>query len=642
MMGDWTGIMRPWVIALLLPLATVGSGEIADAIAAAPRAAPVAPAADLEAARALFEKNLDAIRRHDRDAYLVCYLNADTLARTGPEGPQLGYDSLAKETGEDWPDLFEGLDLQLVPIRPGLVYGTYRYRVRYGAREGSGISERFCVKVGDGRTDRAKPGAGATGDGRTADGGTGGGWKIAVTTAFSALPGTPPPPRALVGATLVDGTGAPPIPDSVVILRGGKIDCAGTRAQCPPPKGIDVLDLKGSWITPGIVDAHVHFSQTGWADGRPDSIDVRDRYPYEDVQAGLRAHPERFLRSYLCSGVTAVFDVGGYSWTWDLRARADADPLAPHVAAAGPLLSTLDFWLNLPAERQFIYLGTEEDARAGVRYLAAQGADAVKVWFIPVADRNFDDMAKAVLAAGDQARASKIPLIVHATGLKEATVALRAGANLLVHSVGDLPVDAEFLRLAKENRTIYCPTLTVLDGYRRLQEAAAAGKAPEVDDPNGCVDPETLAHVAETARLSVKDADPKVAERRRERITTFNRVGPANLKAVRDAGLGIAMGTDAGNPLTLHGPSVYAEMEAMQAAGMTPMEVLVASTRSGALAMHRLEAFGTVEKGKQADLLVVAADPARDIKNLRQIRYVIKGGVVRAQSELHPAAPAAR
>src|SRR2546422_560273 len=80
MMGDSTGIMRPWIIALLLPLATVGSGEIADAIAAAPRAAPVAPAADLEAARALFEKNLDAIRRHDRDAYLACYLNADTLA----------------------------------------------------------------------------------------------------------------------------------------------------------------------------------------------------------------------------------------------------------------------------------------------------------------------------------------------------------------------------------------------------------------------------------------------------------------------------------------------------------------------------------------------------------------------------------
>src|SRR2546426_2047277 len=424
------------VIACLAPRA---------AALAANRVATGTASGDLEAARALFEKNLDAIRRHDRDAYLACYLNADTLARTGPEGPQLGYDSLAKETGEDWPDLFEGLDLALVPIGPGLVYGTYRYRVRYGAREDSGISERFFLKTAEG-------------------------WKIAVTTAFTAPPGTPPPPRALVGATLVDGTGAPPVPDSVVIVRGGTIDCAGTRTQCPPPKGIDVLDLKGLWITPGIVDAHVHFSQTGWADGRPDSIDVRDRYPYEEVQAGLRAHPERFLRSYLCSGVTAVFDVGGYSWTWDLRARAEADPLAPHVAAAGPLLSTLDFWLNLPAERQFIYLGTEEGAPARVRYLASHGAHAGKGWFIPVAERNFDDMTKVVLAAGEEARARKIPLIVHATGLKEATAALRAGANLLVHSVWDVPVDQEFLRLAKENRTIYCPTLTVVDGYRRLRE----------------------------------------------------------------------------------------------------------------------------------------------------------------------------
>jgi len=603
----------------------------ADARAAAPQgkataAAPVkaaAAAGDLDAARALFAKNLDAIRRHDRQAYLACYLHTDTLARTGPEGPQLGYDSFAKENGDDWPDLFEGLDLQLVPIRPGLVYGTYRYRVRYGAREDSGISERLFVKSAGG-----EPGAGGERDA---------GWKIAVTTAFTAPPGTPPPPRALVGATLVDGTGGPPVPDAVVILRGGKIDCAGTRAQCPPPKGVDTLDLKGTWITPGIVDAHVHFSQTGWADGRPDSIDVRDHYSYEEVEAGLRAHPERFLRSYLCSGVTAVFDVGGYPWTWDLRGRADADPLAPHVAAAGPLLSTLDFWLNLPAERQFIYIGTEEDARGGVRYLASHGADAVKVWFIPVAERNFDDMAKAVLAAGEETRARKVPLIVHATGLKEATVALRAGANLLVHSVEDVPVDQEFLRLAKEKRTIYCPTLTVLDGYRRMREAAADKKAPLVDDPNGCVDPDTLAHVAETARLFVKEDDPKAAEKPRERLAALTKQMSANLGAVRDAGITIAMGTDAGNPLTLHGPSVYAEMEAMQAAGMTPMEVLVASTRSGAMAMHRLEEIGTVEKGKRADLLVVGADPTRDIKSLRQLRYVIKGGVVRAQAELRAA-----
>src|SRR5437773_6995092 len=237
-------LFRLFALGLVLP-------PPAAALAAAP--APPAGGSDLQAARTLFEKNLDAIRRRDREGYLACYLHAETLARTGFEGPSLGYDSFVKESGDDWPDLFEGLDLQLVPIRPGLVYGTYRYRVRYGPREESGISERFFVKSGDATTGRGATGAAKGGADRSAAG-----WKIAVTTAFTAPPGTPPPPRALVGATLVDGTGAAPVPDAVVILRGGKIDCAGTRAQCPPPKGVDTLDLEGLWITPGKIGrAHV-------------------------------------------------------------------------------------------------------------------------------------------------------------------------------------------------------------------------------------------------------------------------------------------------------------------------------------------------------------------------------------------------
>jgi imidazolonepropionase-like amidohydrolase len=106
-----------------------------------------------------------------------------------------------------------------------------------------------------------------------------------------------------------------------------------------------------------------------------------------------------------------------------------------------------------------------------------------------------------------------------------------------------------------------------------------------------------------------------------------HRLMTANLMAVHRAGIPVAMGTDAGNPLTLHGPSVYAEMEAMQAAGMSPMEVLIASTRGGALAM-----------GRAADFGVVAGDPSADIANLRRLRYVVRGGVVRSVDELRPAA----
>lgn len=576
--------------------------------------------ADVAAARAVFERNLDAIARKDRAAYLSCYLESASLARTGPEGFSLGYEALAKSTGDAWPDTFEASDLRLVRVQPGVVYGTYRYRVRYGAREQTGLSERIFVN-------------------------TPSGWRIAVSTAFDAPPGTPPPPRAFVGATLIDGRGGPPVPDAVIITRAGKIECAGPRATCPVPEDVRGLDLKGHWITPGIVDAHVHFSQTGWADGRPDALDVRERHPYERTMADGEAHPERWFRSYLCSGVTSVFDVGGYAWTIALARRVEVDANAPRMAAAGPLLSTLDHWLNLPAERQFIHLTDEASARAGVRYLAARGASAVKVWYIVDAERPVEASAPGVLAAGEEARRAGLPLIVHATGLAEAKVALRAGARLLVHGVGDQPLDDEFVALARQNGAVYCPTLTVVRGYLRMNESVLSRRPPDVDDPNGCVDAATRAKLAETAALEAPARiTPETVEAQRKRVADREAVQAANLKRLQDAGVTIAMGTDAGNPLTLHGPSVYAEMEAMQASGLSPMQVLVAATRGGSLAMGREKDLGTLEKGKAADLVVLSADPTADVAALRRVRHVVRGGVVRSIEELSArvAAAAAR
>ena len=593
----WTGM-------LLVALSVLPHGSVAAA----------GSGDDVAAARKIFEANLDAIRHKDRVAYLACYENAEALVKTGPEGFTLGYASHAAETSDtSWPDLFDAQDLRLAPISPGVVYGTYRYRVRYGQEEHSGLSERIFIK-------------------------TDAGWRIAMTSAVDAPPGTPPPPRAIAGGTLVDGTGAAPVKDAVVLMRGGKIECAGSRAACPVPEGVGIVDASGLYVTPGVVDAHMHFSQTGWADGRPDTLDVRDRHPYDKVVASLRANPERWFRSYLCSGVTAVYDVGGYPWTWALRDRSENDRGAPHIAAAGPLLSTRDAPLNLPAERQFIYLSDEKAAKEGVRYVASQGTNAVKIWFIVTPDRAFEEMAAAVRTAGEEARRERLPLIVHATGLKEAKEALKAGARLLVHSVWDQPVDVEFIDLMKRNGAIYTPTLTVAEGYRRMFASVLSGQPPAVDDPLGCVDGGTLTLVEETARVGSERVSASAAERLKQ-PDTRGPIMAANLKRVRDAGITIAMGTDAGNPLTLHGASVFAEMEAMEAAGLTPMQVIVGATRGGAAAMGREKDLGTLEAGKIADLLIVAADPTAKISNFRQIRYVVRGGEARSQEELRAPHP---
>lgn len=555
--------------------------------------------ADLRAARAVFEENIAAIRNKDRDRYVSLYLNSDKLIRLGPAGFTLGYEEFAKGAGGSWPDTIEATDMRLTPLRPGVVYGTYRYRVRYGANEIAGISERVFVETPQG-------------------------WKIALTGAINAPPGTPPSARAITGATLIDGRGGPPVPNATVVVREGKIECAG---QCAVPAGVDTIDARGMWLTPGLVDAHVHFSQTGWADGRPDALDLRAQHPYESTIADLRAHPERFARSYLCSGVTGVFDVGGYTWTTGLAKHFEHDTAAPHVAAAGPLLSTMDHWLNLPGERQFIHLTDAKSAQEGVRYLASHGAKAIKVWYL-------DANVPGITAAGEAAAAAKLPLIVHATELDGAKAAVRAGAKLLVHSIEDKPVDDEFIALAKQRGAILTPTLTVVSGYVRMYESALNRTAPAIDDPNGCVDASTRAKVASTATAGT-------GRMTAERLTAFARrtadehaVAAANLKRLAAAGVPIATGTDAGNPLTLHGPAIYAEMEAMQKAGMTPMQVIVASTATAARAARLDEITGTIEKGKSADLLLLGADPSRDVANFRKVRFVMRGGVIRGVEEL--------
>jgi imidazolonepropionase-like amidohydrolase len=434
---------------------------------------------------------------------------------------------------------------------------------------------------------------------------------------------------ALIGGTLVDPRTSS-IPNASIVVRDGRIACAGSRAKCPPPSGARIVDVSGKFITPGFIDAHVHYSQTGWVDGRPDAVDLRAEFRYDSTVASLQQNPGRFDRAWLCSGVTAVFDVGGFPFTIPMARAHESAALAPRMAAAGPLLTSRAHWLNLPFLPQFVPMTGDSIIRATVSGLKYMGVSAIKVWYIQVPDSLQTHARDRLMIAGEAARQARLPLIVHATQLPRAKEALAAGANVLVHSVETAEIDGEFIAAARKNGTIVIPTLTVREGYADVGLA----RSPALRYPLECVDPVTRSKLE---RVIPETARARLAQTARSGTwETQRKTMDVNLLKMRDAGIPIAMGTDAGNPGTAHGPSIYREMEAMQAAGMTARQVLLSSTLVAARAMGREADLGSLDQGKHADLVVFDADPGADIANARKVRMVMRGGTLYDRAALLP------
>jgi len=448
--------------------------------------------------------------------------------------------------------------------------------------------------------------------------------------------------RALVGATVIDGTGAAPIPDAVVLIEDDRITCVGTAADCPVPGDAEQTNLQGRFITPGLVDAHVHFSQTGWMDGRPDGLTAPDIFPYAETSRNARENPGRWQRSYLCTGITAVYDVGGHPWTTQLPAMSENDPNAAHVRAAGPLITHA----NVPALQvddehyTFLPMGSVDEALQSVRRVVEMGSTSVKVWYVGSPPSRWVELDEIVMVIGEATTAAGLDLIVHATGLREAKTAVRAGASMLVHSVENQLVDEEFLALIEQQGTVYAPTLTVGENWARAMVSVILDAPETMDDPNGCVDPTTAQNVNATSALReylpgrLQAGGTEYAYQRFMRVGRTGFVMAENLRRVHESGAIVATATDAGNPMTLHGPSMYGEMERMQAAGLSAMDVIVMSTKNGAFAMDRLDDFGTLEAGKIADLVILTEDPSADVAALRSLTHVMRMGVMHEQRDL--------
>ncbi len=410
---------------------------------------------------------------------------------------------------------------------------------------------------------------------------------------------------------------------SNVIIDGARISAVGPAQNTPVPPGAKVIDGRGRWLIPGLIDAHVHFFQSGNLYTRPDVADFNAWMPYAREVARNKARLESTFKVWLASGVTGVVDIGGPMWNFEMRDLADSSAAAPRVAVAGPLISMIDRTKLDLGDPPIIKIATPEAARALVRRQLALRPQYIKVWFI---HQDGDDLAAQeaiVKAAADEAHAAGVRLAVHATELLVAKAALRAGADYLVHSVEDKPVDEEFLALARSRRVLYCPTLFVYQGYdmalsNTWKPTPAEAQYADPDILAAMHDLDKIPELLIPERVKTRMAKPPPPQTPPDALQ--------NLRRVRDAGITVVLGTDAGNIGTLHGPSILREAQLMQQAGLSPLEILRAATTGGAAAMGLQQQIGSIASGKFADLVLLGADPLADSSNLSTVKLVFRAG----------------
>lgn len=392
---------------------------------------------------------------------------------------------------------------------------------------------------------------------------------------------------AFTGASIIDGTGATALQDGVMLVRDGRIEAVGSRDDIEIPEGAETVDLAGRFIIPGLINAHGHVGDVKGIES--------GHYSRENVIDNLRI--------YAAYGITTVVSLGGdRRESVPLRAVVDSLP-ANHARLyiAGAVITG-----STPAEALQVI---DSNHHMGVDFMKIRVDDN-----LGTATKMTEEVFQAVISRSHDLG---YRIATHMYYLDDARKLLKAGADLMAHSVRDQPVDNEFIELMKARKVCYCPTLT-----RELSTFVYGDTADFFTDPffTWMYDSATIQPLLDPARQA-QVSSGKAARTYKQQLPT----AMANLKTVSDSGIPIAFGTDSGVPTRFIGYFEHVELQMMAEAGLSPTEILLSATRDAATCMG-LAGVGTLVPGNWADFVVLTSNPLESVRNFRAIEAVFIGG----------------
>ena len=444
-------------------------------------------------------------------------------------------------------------------------------------------------------------------------------------------------PLVLVHVTVIDATGAPPKPDMTVVISGGRITAIESSSRLAVPAGAQVINGSGKFLIPGLWDMHIH-------------LDDPELWPSHIS----REEEEMVFPLLIANGITGVRDMGGsleQLQQWKQKITLGQMP-GPRMVISGPFVDG-----NFPNWLGYYRVTTDTEARDAVRSLSRRGADFIKIYnSIP---------RSAYFALADEAKKLGVVFAGHVPHLLSTQEVSDAGQKSIEHMTGImLSCSANEATFRKEISETYDDPKAPLTPLDRGDPAVLASFSKEKCRllferlaRNGTWECPTLHNNWRHAHSfdKILTSDPRVKyypihfreywtkrsledEKRPERQLRlknfYERLRPL-IKEMQHAGVGILAGSDAGaNEYSVPGFSLHDELAELVDAGLTPMEALQTATLNPARYLGMTDAFGTVEAGKTADLILIEANPLEDIRNTQRIAAVILNGQYIAKQEL--------